>query len=258
MIKYANMVDIPVILPKTHNSTDRKYMTMTVDIDPIKYALDTFSEYLVEIKAACTSANKLYTEYDKILKLQQKSLETAKKQKDTDEQEEVSILKINFPNEFQINTAAYCSAKHLLASNYRESYPVENIPDSGMSDDIKLLLMAGVGILSDGVTCDIYKSQVMSQMASGQLAYVITDHTGCYGVNMLVNKVVITPAFAAVASTATIEQAGGRLCRVGLTYSGTLVLPENIIRRLYSNMTQLSVEAQNMEQVFNELKLKEV
>jgi hypothetical protein len=71
---------------------------------------------------------------------------------------------------------------------------------------------------------------------------------------MIVGSAEITESFAAIASLATIEQAGGRLCRVGLTYHGDLILPDSVIDRLLhmvrTNSAEVTREATNMEACF--------
>ncbi len=132
----------------------------------------------------------------------------------------------------------------------------ENIAYGSVDDDVQLLLLAGVVILSTrAVPCPVYAAAAWRLASIGGAAVVVSDHTACYGANMLLGTVIVTERFAAVASDATLEQAGGRLCRVGLTYGGTLVLPAAAAARLFAGMRggpqrDASAEAVNMVAAF--------
>ena len=248
--------------PQRYEFSESAYMTMVVTLEPTKYALNRFSSIIEDIKVRYGSAAKIYQNYMKLLKQNEKLVEIQKRQKKQDDQEreEGETIDLGFSNEFQINTKEYCLKHGIELSKYREYVNISLIQHTDEIDELQILLMAGVGVLSNESTSDSYKDQVMNLMTDGRLAYVITDHTGCYGVNMLVNTVQIEPDFASLASIQTIEQAGGRLCRVGLTYSGTLILPEFKIQEMFDNIKnphqKTSIEAENMEIAYNKNKLK--
>jgi len=165
--------------------------------------------------------------------------------------------KLKFPEWAQIGTAAHrgrFGASKTSDTPGRVAIRPETVKRGAVSAEIQALLLCGVGILSSrAVKCTEYAAEVWRRAAANELSILITDHSACYGANMLLGTVIITEEFARVASTPTIEQAGGRLCRVGLTYRGTLILPDEIASQMFAdirNGTSTAVEAANMELEF--------
>jgi hypothetical protein len=165
------------------------------------------------------------------------------------------VHNLGFPDWAQVGTTAH-RAHFGSRGPARAKVTTAHVPQCNVSDAVQLLLLAGVGILSRrAVPCAIYQAEVWRRASAGQLAVSITDHAACYGANMILSTVIITPAFAAVASLATIEQAGGRLCRVGITYRGTLILPtataNALLAYVQGNAAGIpNTEAANMEAAF--------
>lgn len=243
-----------------YKSSISPYMTMIVTTKPTEYALEKYSDIIAELKTVYGSANKIYQNYLKLVKQNEKELEIKNRQKksaDQEQHDDPQVIDLGFANEFQVNTKAYCQKHGITMEKYREYVNISLIQNTDETDELQLLLMAGIGVLSSEPVSDLYKDQVMNLMTDGRLAYVITDHTGCYGVNMMVNTVIIERDFAAIASIATIEQAGGRLCRIGLTYSGTLILPEFKINEMFKEIRNPNIvhtaEAINMENAYQKL-----
>jgi hypothetical protein len=170
-----------------------------------------------------------------------------------------AAVRLNFPEWAQVGTAAHRARFGVPRDRSadvicRAAIRPESVVRGAVDIDTQTLLLAGIGILSTrAVTCAAYAAEVWRRASTGQLAVILTDHSACYGANMFTGTVIITEAFARAASTATLEQAGGRLCRVGLTYRGLLVLPDAAADQLFAdirNGTAATVEAANMELEF--------
>jgi len=250
---------------------------MVVDTDPLGFALEHFDPLLAAMrKERVPTADALYAAYGKVTGAAAKAAAAAESRKKKGladgksdggkDQEDpyaadmaTASARLGFPDWAQIGTPlhqARFGSPLAGGDESRQCASAAGIPHCAVADDVQLLLLAGVGILSSrAVPCAVYQSEVWRRASLGQLAYVVTDHSGCYGANMLLGTVLITERFAAAASLATIEQAGGRLCRVGLTYKGTLVLPEAAAASLLASVrlgaaAPVCTEAANMEAAF--------
>ena len=116
---------------------------------------------------------------------------------------------------------------------------------------MQYMLMAGIGVLSDAVPDKDYLAEVRKRAADGQLAVLVVDHGGCFGANIPLSRVIITQEFAELASSATFEQGGGRLCRRGYSDVGELILPQAAVDKLFGGLVlgdtaPPSIEAINM------------
>jgi len=249
--------------------------TMVVDVDPVEFALRCCAPLLAALTKEVGSAADLYSVFQKGVDRAKatadaastKSAKTARKQKSGDDDADArgesqrtgadsvpDAPVLGFPAWAQVGTAAH-RARFGTAGVARSPAPPEGVPLCEVPDPVQLLLLAGVGILSDALPCLKYASEVWRRAGAGELSILFTDHSGCYGANLLLGAVAVTEAFAARASLATLEQAGGRLCRVGLTYRGVFILPTAAIDALLGNIrlgdaAPSSVEAANMETAF--------
>jgi hypothetical protein len=147
---------------------------------------------------------------------------------------------------------------------------LELVVEHDVPDLFNLLLLAGIGVLTTSTrgsgssnrvgACSAYQADVLRRAAEGRLALIVTDHTGCFGANLIINAVVITPDFAKVCSNSTIVQAAGRLCRNGLTYSGELHLPQfaaaELLKEIQAPNTAVHYEAINLEKAFEDARIE--
>jgi hypothetical protein len=167
-----------------------------------------------------------------------------------------ATAKLKYPEWAQIGTAAHRArfGAPPLDAPPRAALRPEVVARGAVDIAIQTLLLSGVGILSTRtVPCAKYATEVWSRASAGEFPIIITDHSACFGANLQLGSVIITEEFARVASTATLEQAGGRLCRVGLTYRGVLILPDAAADQLFADIRSgnaAAVEAANMEREF--------
>lgn len=167
---------------------------------------------------------------------------------------------LEFPPKFQIGTRAHLAAFGGDLGGARLPAEPSLVPQlQGVPDVYQLLLLAGLAVLTNRGSLGkarAYQAEALRRAAAGQLALVVTDHTGCYGTNLVLAEVRLTPRFCAVASLQTVEQAGGRLGRVGLSYSGRLVLPDAtaaaLLADFHAGPGSRSPEAAHMEAAFAE------
>lgn len=243
------------------------HQTMIVDTEPLKYALTHFAPLLEELRSERVNVKALYSAYatkKKDARSRLEALGTKKKEsrsgqsegklRTDDEQLELSDIKLGFPCWAQIGTAPHRARFKASTADARAPLTPETVAGCEVAEEVQALLLCGVGILSrEAVKDKKYNSEVWRLLSEGQLLIVVTDHTGCYGANLMLGTVIITESFANVASTATLEQAGGRLCRVGLSYRGVLILPPVAAAKMFAEIrdaTASRVEAQNMEAAF--------
>lgn len=93
---------------------------------------------------------------------------------------------------------------------------------------LKFLYLCGIAVFSNKIKDEAYVDVVYRSMTNGELAWIITDYSGCFGFNLKICAVVVSQEFADVVSISTIEQLVGRLCRMGKTYFGRCYIPENL------------------------------
>ena len=175
-------------------------------------------------------------------------------------EDEVDTPRLEFPQQYQIDTVEHrerWGAAAPQGATLRRPVEASLVPRCNVPDFLQLLLLAGVGVLSsqaNAAGCRQYQAEVLRRAGEGRLALVIGDHMLCYGANLVLDAVWLSSVFCELASVKTLEQAGGRLCRVGLTYSGCLVLPPEAARALlaafHAGAGAPSAAAPNNEKAF--------
>ena len=151
-------------------------------------------------------------------------------------------ITFGFPLWGQINTRQHNDkyVAHVMADDYKHRKPIgfegflDDIKEINVSDDLLILLFAGVGIYcpeSPDVT-DVYTNLVLYLASNGQLAYLITDDSICYGTNYPIARVFITDDLARDHSIQTIFQLMGRTGRIGQSYRAECIIDDNTIVRL--------------------------
>ena len=135
---------------------------------------------------------------------------------------------------------------------------MESIPYNtfDISDELMTLLFAGVGIYStiDNTICPNYQKTVLDLASSGQLAYIVSDISICYGTNYPINRVIVTDEFALNHSINTLFQLFGRAGRVGRSWIAVVYISDIIAREIIKYTQEKNyeiVEATNMIKVFN-------
>jgi hypothetical protein len=177
---------------------------------------------------------------------------------------EDKLPKINFPDYGHVNCLPHLKKysknnfKKILGKNIRTQPPIENInyKDFDVPDEILTLLFAGVGIYStiNKSLCPKYLKTVLEMASSGQLAYIVSDISICYGTNYPINRVIVTDEFAKNHSINTLFQLFGRAGRVGRSWIAVVYISNHVAKQII-DYTQLNikviVEIDNMTKVFN-------
>ena len=70
------------------------------------------------------------------------------------------------------------------------SYDFEEIIDFNFDNTLTKLLLIGVGVYTDSLDSN-YKDQIITMAQKKQLAYIITDHSLSYGVNLPISNIII-------------------------------------------------------------------
>jgi hypothetical protein len=139
--------------------------------------------------------------------------------------------------------------------------PLEDIPlDMNISDWIYQLLFAGIGIYSpdNKKLNQQYNDTVLNLAANGQLAFLISDDSICYGANYPFSHVIIQDEVAEKHSINTIFQLAGRAGRVGTSWVAFIHIGDNTTQRIISYIrgeegSGISEEAINLEKCFNDI-----
>jgi len=145
---------------------------------------------------------------------------------DLKKQEGVVEPLFNFPTQLQINTIPFLKAFNSDIFNKIEStlvrapllYPPH---DLDVDDNIMTLLVCGVGIYthSTNLLSQEYLDTVLQYAEHGQLAFLISDDSICYGANYPFGHVVVEDEFAMDHSIGTMFQLWGRAGRMGKSWS---------------------------------------
>lgn len=183
-------------------------------------------------------------------------LSTQKIDQEIQQSKETMQPKINFPEWAQVNTLEHIkmfAPRHIKEINpayIRNIYPPEKLPfDSNVSDDITLLLMAGIGIYapSSKELDEQYSNHVLEMASVGNLAYLIADSSICYGTNYPINRVFITKEFANVHSINTWFQLMGRAGRVGQSWMAEVFMPNESAEILIKYVSDKNNESNMLE-----------
>jgi replicative superfamily II helicase len=153
---------------------------------------------------------------------------------------------VYFSNKYQINTQSHYEyftqekAKNLNL-NFRLPINLETIDFSltRVSDDILTLLCAGIGLYSlNNNRLDKPYLNIMFELATrGQLAYIISDKSIIYGINIPVNYVLVDNEFSQSCNVFELVQLFGRAGRLGK-----------------SNFAKCYVESTGMSKLYNLIK----
>lgn len=261
---------MPYDLNKIFTEQSHRYLghCLIITKDPVMFAFEKSKELI----SKCDTASKIISKYmaakDKFDSLLQK-LESIKNEDDrTKKEQEIKSenkLNIDFPPELRVNTLAHIMkyAPHLKDKiDYKLVQREHNLEtlsfEFNVPDWVMLLLFAGIGIYQphNKLLNSLYTDCILNMTASGQLAFLISDDSICYGANYPLNHVVIEDEIAENHSIGTIFQLMGRTGRVGQSWVGYAYIGDkistkimNYVRGLESN--GISEEAVNMNTSFN-------
>jgi hypothetical protein len=243
---------------------------------PVEFATKQFQSLLADLKTdGFSSSDHVFKKYERDLELHQKKVDRISvrvKNQDNASKEIQDMDKpiLNFPDWAHINTLdhirkyAKTHGRDINPQYIRSKYCLEMIPrDSRTINELMLLLMCGVGIysLSDSNIDDIYRSQVMSMAATGQLAYLIADSSFSFGANYPISRVFIMDDFAENHSIDTIFQSLSRAGRVGHSWMAEAYVCDKTANMTIRYSRELNngygvIEARNMEEMFKTMMTK--
>jgi hypothetical protein len=116
-----------------------------------------------------------------------------------------------------------------------------------MSEDLLLLLCAGVGVYVDSEAVDKkYSRLVLEYAEAGKLAYIVSDSSIAYGTNYPINRVFVTKDFSDTHSLNTVYQLISRAGRVGKSWLAEAFIDEECAKRIIS-MTRVMSDNDNIE-----------
>ena len=260
--------------------------TLIVDSNPCDFALRNFNQLLTDIyndvvDVSSSKSISFKSMKHEIARYKKKLQEFEEKKKSSDkadrnkhsedrksklEREKEASLKelkiepkIDFPEHCIIGSIQHIKkySPHIrkIKLGTQRNMNFKNIPfdDINVSDEILTLLFAGVGIYTDNI-CNVYRQTVMDLASKGELAYVISDYSICYGTNYPFTCVLVTDEFVkSCKSIYTVFQALARGGRYGVIHLASGYITDNIVQMLLSyikNPNDISIEAINMEKTF--------
>lgn len=247
--------------------------TLIADLDPINFALTNGKELVEQFVKKYGTLKKVQRDYENSIGLWEKEkarFETDKKKTKFDSeldrlQKEAEVVqsKPSIKNSFQINTGShinkFAKGSPFLNKNMevRSEIDVTDILTTEMNvpDDLVILLACGVGIY--GVQCPFYKKIVATLMNQGKLAFVISDSSIAYGINVKLNRVIATAEFCDAYAEKTIFQLISRVGRVGRSDTAEAFLPESCINEIIANIMSTipddDVQGRNMELIYQKI-----
>jgi hypothetical protein len=173
-----------------------------------------------------------------------------------------SLIKpiFKFPKYLQINTVPFWKLFSPWFIKDAEEDMVRinttDIPhDLGVSDEILIMLYAGVGVFSYNYPLYLsnkYLDLVLDMASQGELAFVVSDDTICYGANYPFKRVIVLGNRAEKHSFGTLFQLFGRAGRVGRSWEALAYLTDQKTRDRFMEYMRgdtdgnKSVEANNL------------
>ena len=265
-------------------------MNLIVSLDPLATGKESFSELLKDIENSGIDINnykKFISDYEnKKIEYQKnrdyliKSLKVDPNSNDFEQQRKVQHFEeeakkrgcssdenptINFPKALQVNTLShwkkYGSRISINASNLRSELDISKLPLSDFTADdwLIFLLFCGIGIYSPYQISDtVYLREVLNLAETGNLAYLLSDSSICYGTNYEINRVFIMADFAEIHSINTVFQLMGRAGRAGKSWKADVFIDNSTARKLVDFVQNTEnhdgdLEARNINITFNEI-----
>jgi hypothetical protein len=248
--------------------------TLIADLEPMTFALTYGTELVEMFTQKYGTLKKVQRDHENAVSLWEKEkarfeADGKKKTKFDSEldrlQKEAEVLqsKPTIKNSFQINTVShlnkFAKGSPFLNRNMevRSEIDVTDIitTDMNVPDELVILLACGVGVY--GVDCPFYKKIVASLMNQGKLAFVISDASIAYGINVKLNRVIATSAFCNAYAEKTIFQLISRAGRVGRSDTAEAFLPESCINEIISSIKSTipddDVQGRNMEMIYQKI-----
>lgn len=245
---------------------------LIVSADPIEFSMKNFANLLKDLESAGISGSKIVNKYQKDLEFYNKFVDSEKMRiekatnkrsgknedkmmndKNSQKMQEIQETckpAIEFPEWAQINTKSHILkyAKDKTINQLRSCINLETLPITcNISDDMLLLLMAGVGIYSSTNTNDEYQRCVLELALAGQLAYLVADDTISYGTNYPINRVFIPDEFIENHSINTVFQLLGRAGRVGQSWTAQAFIGNNVAKSLILYVSNVNHESNLIE-----------
>lgn len=216
---------------------------------PLECGLQWFSPLLEAIKKRVGSFKKLEQAYADILSVWQRGydrLEDKIKNPSLLEQAKQELLEtrpiLSFPDDLQINTVAHfrkyggtCDTRPQQGARIPINVSSIDFENMAVSDDLALLLCAGVGIYinpSHKVLSSSYLKTVLALAADGKLNYIVGDASLAYGLDMPFGSVIICDDFASSHSLNTCYQLMARAGRGRLAFLGRVYMSDTCILKI--------------------------
>lgn len=255
-------------------TTSHKYpcMNLIAALNPEEFAITNFAGLLSDIKKRCKSFNDFNADYVKRFDAWKSTYESMTKKRDRIDDELSRILSefsetkpaFDFPKVFQIGTREHVAkyAGESVASTqkrFRSAISLDTIDFFNMnaSDDLMLLLCAGVGIYTTNTKLnDYYLDAVIELASSGRLEYLIADSTICYGTDYPIGGIFITKEFSDSYGLNTIYQLISRAGRGRNSLFADIHIDNSCAYRILSSIRGLQVtdiETKNMLEMFNKV-----
>ena len=250
----------------TKDANKFKGPTLITTKDPIKFVEKNTKELLKGNESITKMIKKYKTEIiNREAEISKLSFIINPMERSKKEQEirSMNIPKIEYPKEKMINSyehiMKYAGEEGLEATIKRrniEKYPLEmNIPEW-----MYQALFSGIGIYkNDNSLPKEYKELILNLASTGELMFLVSDDSICYGANYPLLNVIITDGVVNEHSISTIFQLAGRAGRVGTSWIAYCYVEKQTANRIKKYIkrketTGIKKEAKNILSEYRKLK----
>lgn len=245
---------------------------LIADDSPVEFAERHLYDMVEKLKKKMKieSINKVYLAYkNENAKYQAKIDEIESKCKSEEKQDErlnkMKQPKFLFNRALEINTSKHISSFAKYVDQYDTNllkgeivYEEVDITEYKISDNIKFLLLMGVGLYSKSLDSE-YTSKVIELLEKKQLAYIIADESFTHGVNYPITNIIVTDDFSDNHGINTLLQLIGRTSRIGKSWSGKVYLDDKTTNKIityFSKSNNYNEERENIINSYEEQKRK--
>lgn len=230
-----------------------------ISTELLKNNTDDASKIIHKFKAETQKYNNSLTMIDKEIKNEE---EKTKKLQDFEKNKPQLI----FPKEFQVNSYDHLNlfSKDKLATIDKKMIQFENdltiLPlETNVPDWVMKLMFCNVGIFdpTNLLLCPTYNETVSNMASLGQLAFMFSNDSICYGINYPFSSVIVDDEIAKERSIGTIIQLLGRTGRVGVSWKGEGYIGQEtekkIMKFIHGDTTDMIMEAVNMNKAYTKI-----
>ena len=246
--------------------------TLIATNHPVTWSLEHFKAYLEYLSSiGCKSFDRIYSSYSRRQKDFADRMEKIARNIDNEDKRsqklqayESEAPKLEFPESGHINSESHAKqfSPGKTYDDFRtpmniEAY-IERIANMMVPDEIKLLLLGGVGVYEPTAKAldKSYLTLVLELAADGKLAYMVADNSITFGTNYPFGEVIVNEDFSNTHSVYTLFQLLGRAGRVGMSWKAGAMVSDSMAAMLADftiNPDRYAIEASNIDKMVQQI-----